>query len=105
MPPCPLAQGPEKQAVVADGRAAVTHFRVLERLQPIPSSVSIETGRTHQIQVHMKYINHPLAGDHFTAPQNVTGGRQYLHARLLGFQHQARTACYGYSALQPPFRP
>lgn len=79
----------KKQAVVADGRHAVTHFRVLERFRHYTLvACRLETGRTHQIRVHMKYIGHPLAGDPLYGPRKtLPGNGQYLHARLLGFKH------------------
>lgn len=79
----------KKQAVVEDGRHAVTHFKVLERFQHYTLvSCRLETGRTHQIRVHMKYIGHPLAGDPLYGPRKtLPGNGQYLHARLLGFKH------------------
>ena len=79
----------KKQAVVADGRHAVTHFRVLERFHHYTLvACRLETGRTHQIRVHMKYIGHPLAGDPLYGPRKtLPGNGQYLHARLLGFKH------------------
>ncbi len=88
----PLARSPKdrkKQAVVINGRNAVTHFKVLKRYQHYTLvSCRLETGRTHQIRVHMKYINHPLAGDPLYGPRKTLPGKgQYLHARLLGFKH------------------
>ncbi len=79
----------KKQAVVADGRHAVTHFKVLKRYRHYTLvSCRLETGRTHQIRVHMKYIGHPLAGDPLYGPRKTLPGHgQYLHARLLGFKH------------------
>lgn len=79
----------KKQAVVSDGRHAVTHFKVLHRfLHYTLVSCRLETGRTHQIRVHMKSIGHPLAGDPLYGPRKTLPGRgQYLHARLLGFKH------------------
>lgn len=79
----------KKQAVVRDGRHAVTHFKVLKRYQHYTLvSCILETGRTHQIRVHMKYIGHPLAGDPLYGPRKtLPGNGQYLHARLLGFKH------------------
>lgn len=79
----------KKQTVVADGRHAVTHFRVLERFRHYTLvACRLETGRTHQIRVHMKYIGHPLAGDPLYGPRKtLPGNGQYLHARLLGFKH------------------
>ncbi len=63
----PLGRGPrdrKRQAVVADGRHAVTHFQVLERFTKLHLGKCIlDTGRTHQIRVHMAYIHHPVAGD------------------------------------------
>lgn len=88
----PLGRSPKdrkKQAVVADGRHAVTHFKVLKRYQHYTLvSCRLETGRTHQIRVHMKYIGHPLAGDPLYGPRKtLSGNGQYLHAWLLGFKH------------------
>ena len=79
----------KKQAVVVDGRHAVTHFNVLERFKNYTLvACQLETGRTHQIRVHMKYIGHPLAGDLLYGPRKTLAGNgQYLHARLLGFKH------------------
>ena len=70
-------------------REAVTHFRVLERFGRFTYiECRLETGRTHQIRVHMKYIGHPLAGDPLYGPRKTLAGNgQYLHARLLGFKH------------------
>lgn len=88
----PLGRSPKdrkKQAVVPDGRHAVTHFKVLTRYRHYTLvACRLETGRTHQIRVHMKYIGHPLAGDPLYGPKKtLPGNGQYLHARLLGFRH------------------
>ena len=79
----------KKQAIVADGRHAVTHFKVLKRFRHYTLvSCRLETGRTHQIRVHMKSIGHPLAGDPLYGPRKtLPGNGQYLHARELGFKH------------------
>lgn len=79
----------KKQAVVKDGRNAVTHFEVLKRYRDYTFVKCIlETGRTHQIRVHMKYIGHPLVGDPLYGPKKtIKGNRQFLHAGKLGFVH------------------
>ncbi|WP_108982647.1 RluA family pseudouridine synthase [Apilactobacillus micheneri] len=79
----------KKQAIVDDGKHAVTHFKVLERLGEYTLvSCVLETGRTHQIRVHMKYIGHPLVGDPLYGPRKtIKGNGQFLHAAKLGFKH------------------
>ena len=88
----PLGRNPQdrkKQAVVKGGRHAVTHFKVMKRYDNFTLVKCIlETGRTHQIRVHMKYIGHPLVGDPLYGPRKVIGkDGQFLHAALLGFKH------------------
>ncbi|MCD5003149.1 RluA family pseudouridine synthase [Enterococcus saccharolyticus] len=80
------------QAVIEDGRPAVTHFTVLERFGEFTLvELQLETGRTHQIRVHMQYIGFPLAGDPVYGPRKtLKGNGQFLHAKLLGFT-QPRT--------------
>lgn len=79
----------KKQAVVKDGRNAVTHFEVLKIYRDYTLVKCIlETGRTHQIRVHMKYIGHPLVGDPLYGPKKtIKGNGQFLHAGKLGFVH------------------
>jgi 23S rRNA pseudouridine1911/1915/1917 synthase len=84
-----------KFAVVADGKPSVTHYEVLEML-PAASLVEVhlETGRTHQIRVHMAALRHPLVGDltYGADPalaERVGLSRQWLHAMRLGFAHPA----------------
>src|SRR5699024_4763828 len=101
----PLGRHPQdrkRQAVVSDGKEAITHYRVLERFRSHTLvQAQLETGRTHQIRVHMQHIRYPLVGD------SVYGGRlrlpagasdelreglqnfrrQALHARKLSFVH------------------
>ncbi|MEG0442537.1 MAG: RluA family pseudouridine synthase [Carnobacterium sp.] len=79
----------KKQDIIQDGRPAVTHFRVLERFKDFTLvSLKLETGRTHQIRVHMKYIGYPLAGDPIYGPRKTLAGNgQFLHAKVLGFKH------------------
>ncbi|MCM6819681.1 RluA family pseudouridine synthase [Pediococcus pentosaceus] len=79
----------KKMAIVEDGRPAVSHFKVLERFTDYTLiECELETGRTHQIRVHLKYIGHPVAGDPLYGPRNtLKGNGQFLHAKLLGFKH------------------
>lgn len=79
----------KKQAVSAEGKPAVTHFTVLERFQDFTLvELQLETGRTHQIRVHMQYIGFPLAGDPVYGPKKTLPGKgQFLHAQMLGFTH------------------
>jgi len=77
------------QAVIEDGKPAVTHFTVLERFDQFTLvELQLETGRTHQIRVHMQYIGFPLAGDPVYGPKKtLKGNGPFLHAKLLGFTH------------------
>jgi 23S rRNA pseudouridine1911/1915/1917 synthase len=101
----------DKQAIRADGREAVTHWELLETYtgidgRPVASLVvcRLETGRTHQIRLHLAHIGHPLLGDAVYGPGFKTKaahltpaarealaalGRQALHAHILGFRHPA----------------
>lgn len=89
----PIARHPVdrlKMAVQQGGRHAVTHFSVLDRFNGYTyGEARLETGRTHQIRVHMAYIQHPLLGDDLyggkTTRFNLQG--QTLHAKTLGFDH------------------
>jgi len=85
-----------KFAVVEGGRDSITHYKVLEMF-PSASLVEVhlETGRTHQIRVHMAAIKHPLAGDITYGGDPVMAkklglGRQWLHAKELAFEHPTR---------------
>lgn len=81
-----------KMAIVKDGREAVTHFRVLERFGDYTLvQCNLETGRTHQIRVHMAHIGHPLVGDavYGYKKQKFNLKGQVLHAKVLGFIHPA----------------
>ncbi|MCJ1987115.1 RluA family pseudouridine synthase [Lactococcus carnosus] len=89
----PIGRNPKdrkKQAVIAGGKHALTHFEVLERFGEFTLvNLTLETGRTHQIRVHMAYIGHPVAGDPLYGPKNVLKPNhgQLLHAEILGFKH------------------
>ncbi|WP_413365382.1 RluA family pseudouridine synthase [Lysinibacillus sp. 3P01SB] len=88
----PIARDPkdrQKQAVVDGGKHAVTHFQVIERFGDYTLvECRLETGRTHQIRVHMNYIGFPLVGDPKYGPKKtIDFGGQVLHAGVLGFEH------------------
>ncbi len=103
----PLGRHPQnrkKMAVIAPeyssgrststGKRAVTHYRVLDHLNRKFNHLEceLETGRTHQIRVHMSYIRHPLLGDAVYGPAPSSGPfsklqGQTLHARVIGFEH------------------
>jgi 23S rRNA pseudouridine1911/1915/1917 synthase len=79
-----------KMAVNKDGKSAVTHFEVVERLGDITDlKLILETGRTHQIRVHMAYIGHPVVGDPVYAARRKNYGLagQALHSRAITFVH------------------
>lgn len=81
-----------KIAVIQGGRRAVTHYNVMERFNKNTLvCCHLETGRTHQIRVHMSYIGHPLVGDpvYGYKKQRFNLKGQLLHARKLGFIHPA----------------
>ena len=80
----------KRMGVVPEGRPAVTHYKVLERFGDISYiECRLETGRTHQIRVHMSYIHHPLLGDEVygRSKDPYKGQGQFLHAAVLGFVH------------------
>lgn len=87
--------GDGRFAVVADGRPAVTHYDTLEAFRAASLlDVGLETGRTHQIRVHMAAVRHPCAGDRLYGADPVLAGklglsRQWLHAVALSFAHPA----------------
>lgn len=91
----PIARHPKnrmKNAVVQGGKEAVTHFFVEERFgQFTLVRLRLETGRTHQIRVHMAHIGHPLVGDDVYGPKKskIKHNGQLLHAKKLGFVHPA----------------
>ena len=89
----PLGRNPQdrlKYAVVKNGKNAVTHYNVLQVFDRFTLvACKLETGRTHQIRVHMAYIGHPLVGDPLYGykKQSFKLEGQLLHARILGFVH------------------
>ena len=89
----PIDRHPVKRkqmAIVAGGREAVTHYEVLEELNGFSYlKLKLETGRTHQIRVHMAHLGHPVAGDDVYGPKKVISylDGQCLHAKKVGFIH------------------
>ena len=93
----------KKMAVVENGKNAVTHFTVLEQFQKYSLiRCQLETGRTHQIRVHLAYIGHPVAGDPLYGPHHtLKGNGQFLHAQVLGFKQPHSGKWLEFEA-QPP---
>jgi 23S rRNA pseudouridine1911/1915/1917 synthase len=92
----------KRMAISHSGKPAVTHYRVVDRFRAHTHiTCKLETGRTHQIRVHMAHIRHPLIGDpvyggRFKQPKGINEAlraelqafrRQALHASILGFEH------------------
>ncbi|MCL2560536.1 MAG: RluA family pseudouridine synthase [Turicibacter sp.] len=76
--------------VMENGKEAVTHFEVLQRFAEYTLiKCRLETGRTHQIRVHMRYIGHSIVGDPLYGPRKTvkTDFGQFLHAKSIGFDH------------------
>ncbi|WJP98594.1 RluA family pseudouridine synthase [Macrococcus bovicus] len=88
----PIGRNPrdrQEMSVQDDGKPAVTHFNVLETFDKYSLvECQLETGRTHQIRVHMKHIGYPLVGDPKYGPKKTLDiGGQALHAGVIGFNH------------------
>lgn len=106
----PIGRHPKadyKFAVMADGRASVTHYKTLEAHRYASLlEVRLETGRTHQIRVHMAALKHPCVGDLAygadpTLAKRVGLERQWLHAVSLGFEHPDSGEQVEYSSPYP----
>ncbi|HEX8684970.1 MAG TPA: RluA family pseudouridine synthase [Pyrinomonadaceae bacterium] len=115
----PLGRDPRnrtRMAVSRGGRAALSLWRVRRRYERLTLlDVQIKTGRTHQIRVHLAWLNHPVVGDEtYGAGRDKTAadpalrariralGRQFLHAERLGFHHPATGEWLGFTAPLPP---
>ena len=110
----PLARSPQnrkKVAIVQSGKRAVTHYRTLERLRGAALvECRLETGRTHQVRVHMASIGHPLLGDpvygrtkqaHRQILETLNFRRQALHAARLGFIHPITSNALAFESEMP----
>ena len=101
----------KKMSVVSQdkGRHAVTHYHVLDHLNNRFNHIEcrLETGRTHQIRVHMAYIHHPLLGDtvYGPKPESAFAGLegQVLHAGILGFIHPRTNQYMEFKSDLPPY--
>lgn len=98
----------KKQAIdELNGRPAVTHYHVLERFGGAYTLVqcTLETGRTHQIRVHMASLGHPLLGDEVYGPKKCPFDLQgqCLHAQVLGFIHPRTGEYVEFSSPYPPY--
>ena len=106
----PIGRDPrdrKKMAVTAtNSKPARTHWQVLERFGNFTYiACRLETGRTHQIRVHMSHIGHPLAGDPVYGPRNVLRflNGQCLHAKELGFRHPITGDMLRFDSELPPY--
>ena len=100
--------GDGRFAVVSDGRPSVTHYDTLEAFRAASLvAVDLETGRTHQIRVHMAAIRHPCVGDLLYGADTVLAARlglsrQWLHAVSLAFDHPADGRRVSFTSPYPP---
>jgi 23S rRNA pseudouridine1911/1915/1917 synthase len=97
----PIARHPRRRTVMAvapEGRPAVSHYKILERTAELSLlEVTLDTGRTHQIRVHLAFIDHPVLGDGaYGGASELSRGlgltRPFLHAWRLAFPHPATGA-------------
>lgn len=106
----PIGRSPadrKKMAVTErHSRHAVTHYEVIARYQGYTHvRLKLETGRTHQIRVHMAYLGHPVAGDTVYGPKKEVPGLegQCLHARVIGFRHPRDGRYLEITSSLPPY--
>ncbi len=101
----PIGRDPmnrQKQAVVENGKNSVTNFKVLKRFKNATLVECIlETGRTHQIRVHMKYIGHPVINDPVYSKKKASDFGQMLHSKSIEFIHPI-THEHLYFEVEPP---
>ncbi|WP_141925148.1 RluA family pseudouridine synthase [Haloactinospora alba] len=100
--------GDGRFAVVTSGRPSVTHYDTLEAFRSASLlEINLETGRTHQIRVHMAAIGRPCVGDHLygadpTISERLGISRQWLHAMRLRFEHPTRGGTVEFDSSYPP---
>lgn len=106
----PIGRHPtdRKKMAVTDknSRDAVTHFEVIDRYEGFTHiRLKLETGRTHQIRVHMAYIGHPVAGDPVYGPRKVITSLdgQCLHAKTISFVHPKSGELLSFDSPLPPY--
>ena len=98
---------PTKMAVTSNGKEARTRYEVEDRFdEPVPTSLltcRLETGRTHQIRVHLSAIGHPVVGDdrYHGIRESLTVGRPFLHAERLGFDHPVTGEALAFDSPMP----
>lgn len=106
----PIGRSPHhdyKYAVMSTGKHAVTRYTVTEQLHGADLlRIKLETGRTHQIRVHMSAMRHPLVGDPLygsdpTLAERLGLARQWLHAMELSFEHPTRGECVSFTSHHP----
>lgn len=102
----PIGRDPKnrkKYKVIENGKPSVTHFEVIERFNDFTLlKLNLETGRTHQIRVHLEYIGYRMAGDPLYGPRKtLEGPGQFLHAASLQFVHPATGERLSFSAPLP----
>ncbi|MEC0242966.1 RluA family pseudouridine synthase [Paenibacillus dokdonensis] len=104
----PIGRDPQDRKMFTvserNSKHAVTHFAVLERFGEYTLlELQLETGRTHQIRVHMKFIGHPLVGDPvYGRSKGIKMNGQALHAKTLGFVHPSSGEYMEFTAPVPP---
>ncbi|UJL47868.1 RluA family pseudouridine synthase [Virgibacillus sp. NKC19-16] len=104
----PIGRDPkdrQRMGIVDNGRPAVTHFKVIKSYPDYTHvECQLETGRTHQIRVHMKYIGYPLVGDpKYGRRKTMDTNGQVLHAGLLGFTHPTTNKWMEFEAKPPAY--